>query len=797
MEELINDYVECEIAVNKIFYPKYVTSTNSGDYCIFLAMITKPISGKVVTDKSMKHIKLKGNCPALEFGSTYVVRAKLEETNEKYGDTYTILFMNKKINLSDKHKQKEFLSYVLTEQQVEDLFNTYDDVLEILDREDINALCKVKGIKEATAMRIIENYKDCKDYSSVYLELGQLGLTENIIKKVVNHYNSPDTAIDKIRNDPYNLIEVDGIGFKKADEIALKVGVEKFDIRRVGGYMKHLLREQGEQGRSWLSYDEIIKNVYDTLGYVPDDVISSVAKVLIDSNVVKVLDNGEKIMLTRFYNLEKNIAKELLRLMYNDKYEDANKKIEERKNANEYYLDEEDVYTPYIPMDFDFSNLEDRISEINKNQGYELTDEQKEGIYIMRDNNVVAITGGAGVGKSSSANAIMKILNPKNYICCALSGKASVRITEATGLEASTIHRALDYSPIQGKFMYDSKNQFCADVVLIDEATMPNGDLYLGLLRAIPTGAKVILMGDVQQLTPIGNCQVFADILSSNIIPSVKLTKPHRQALKSGIIPTSINIAQQKQIFKSGFVGNEILGELQDMELDIYDKSKLLSPIVVNKYLEELDKVNGDLMKVQICVATRVKGDLSCYNLNTLVQSKLTNYFNLSGNTIEVVIERNKKNPELNKVYTIHEGDKVINVKNCYTTYNEEDEITPIFNGNIGIVLSIDDKGNSLVNFEGIGKVIMDKNQSKNLELAYALGCHKMQGSSGRTVIVGIDNGSYIMNTCELLYTAITRAEKYCVLIAHNNAIKKCISNKEVNKKQTLLQRFLLENKTN
>ena len=160
MENLEQEFVECEVAVNKIFYPKCVNHTETGTYCIFLAMITQPLKGKVVEDKSMKFIKLKGTCPALDFGVTYVVKAKLSDTNEKYGDTYEIIFMNKKINLSTKSKQKEFLSYVLTEKQVKDLFDMYDDVIALLDREDVESLCKVKGIKETTALRMIENYKD-------------------------------------------------------------------------------------------------------------------------------------------------------------------------------------------------------------------------------------------------------------------------------------------------------------------------------------------------------------------------------------------------------------------------------------------------------------------------------------------------------------------------------------------------------------------------------------------------------------------------------------------------------------
>lgn len=161
----------------------------------------------------------------------------------------------------------------------------------------------------------------------------------------------------------------------------------------------------------------------------------------------------------------------------------------------------------------------------------------------------MALTGLAGAGKTSTANGICSLYNNYNILACALSGKASVRITEATGLPASTIHRALGYQ--NGEFMFNKDNKLAVDIVLIDEATMINGTLFLSLLEAIPTGAKVIIMGDVQQLTPIGNCQVFADILDSGVLPVVKLTKPHRQALMSGIIPTSIKVSNHNQFSKT------------------------------------------------------------------------------------------------------------------------------------------------------------------------------------------------------------------------------------------------------
>jgi len=297
-------------------------------------------------------------------------------------------------------------------------------------------------------------------------------------------------------------------------------------------------------------------------------------------------------------------------------------------------------------------------------------------------------------------------------------------------------------------------------------------------------------MGDVQQLTPIGNCQVFADILDSDVLPIVKLTKPHRQALMSGIIPTSIKVASQEQIFSNSFDGNAVLGELKDMELDISGNKESLSNRIIKHFQSEMEKYK-DIMEVQVCVPMRLKGELSCYNINTKIQDIYNPKFN-DGNEIEILLEKKKENV---KKYLIRVGDKVLNTKNNYKCVNSNGDNTPVFNGNIGIIKEIGDDGYCIIDFVGIGEVVFSKSDSKNLELAYACTVHKMQGSGFTSTIVGMDSSSFIMNNSELLYTALTRAKKYCILVGNNFAVSKAIQTKEVKTKQTFLRDMLLENK--
>lgn len=772
MEEKI---LKFECALDRIIYPKYSKKVQSGDFAIFSMRITKWLDNQI---DGVEVIKLKGTTCTLEYGTTYKIFCKLAETHEIYGDTYGLIYISKCIDISSKDKQKEFLKNVLNENLVEKLFDEYDDVIKLLENRDVKSLMKIKGIGNQVALRMIDEYEESKDYSSIYMELGQLGFTHTFIKKLVDFYKSPDTVIDIVKNNPYDLLRVEGIGFKKADEVACKVGITQYDVRRIKGFLLYYLNDQGEAGRSYLNYQDLMKALYDTLGFVPEEIINTTAKQMIDNKDVVVLDNGSKIALKKFYDLEKNIMNELFRLQIG-----LVKVVENDSNKVN------SIYDDYIPRSFNIGNWETITENVEEKQGFMFTDEQRAAIKLSLDNHVMALTGGAGVGKTSTANGICSLYSGYSILACALSGKASVRITEATGLPASTIHRALGYQ--NGEFMFNKENKLAVDIVLIDEATMINGTLFLSLLEAIPTGAKVIIMGDVQQLTPIGNCQVFADILDSNVLPVVKLSKPHRQALRSGIIPTSIKIANQQQIFDGNYTGNAIIGELEDMELDISGKGndESISDKIIKHFQVELEKFH-DIMEVQICVPMRLRGELSCYNLNSKIQSiynpKLSNC-----NEIEIFLE--KKNDEAKK-YIIRAGDKVINTKNNYKCINSEGDTTPVFNGNMGIVKEIEKNGMCTIDFIGIGEVIFTKSDCKNLELGYVCTVHKLQGSGFCSTIVGLDNSSYIMNNSELLYTAITRAKKYCVLIANNYAVVKSIQTKEVKTKQTFLKDMLLEN---
>ena len=218
-----------ECTLDRIIFPKYAKKVDSGEFAIFNTIVTRRLEN---CDEELYSVKLKGNVCTLEYGTTYKIFCKLTDIHEIYGATYELVYISKCIDISSKDKQKEFLKNVLNENLVDKLFDKYDDVIKLLEERDI------KSLGNQVALKMIDEYEESKDYSSIYMELGQLGLTHTFIKKLVDFYNSPDTVIDVVRNDPYDLVRVDGVGFKKADEVACKVGIGQYDVRRGKGFLE-------------------------------------------------------------------------------------------------------------------------------------------------------------------------------------------------------------------------------------------------------------------------------------------------------------------------------------------------------------------------------------------------------------------------------------------------------------------------------------------------------------------------------------------------------------------------------
>ncbi|HET7732216.1 MAG TPA: AAA family ATPase, partial [Paludibacter sp.] len=667
----------------------------------------------------------------------------------KWGLQYDLVFMNQSADLTKVDEQKIFLSKILTSKQFDAIYNEIENPFEVIQKEDVSKLTKVKGIGLTTAVKIIERYKETIDYSDAYVKLHNLGLTDTMVKKLCSAYKSPQVLIEKFEENPYILCEdIDGIGFKRADEFAKKYGIEPNSPKRIKSYVKYCLNSEAQLGNSWIDTQKLVNYMDKELGITDKKTIGS---TLLSMENLWWSHDKKKIGLSKIYDLEKNIADELIRLL----------------NA---------------PNHFKFDNWEDKIKEIEENIGFEYTDEQVRGVEITLKNNVVCITGLAGSGKTTITKAIIKILGSYNFAQCALAGKASQRMSEVTGYEGYTIHRLLGFEPPAG-FAYNKNNNMPYDIIIVDETSMIGGELFYDLIQAIKTGAKLIILGDSGQLPSIGTCNVFHDLLNNGTIPTVKLNKIHRQAQKSAVITESRKIRNREQIIEKGFTGKQILGELQDLELDIYaDKSESAKKIIT-QFKEKLPLVKS-VLDLQVLVAMKDRGDICTYILNKAFQL-IVNPTNSEKIEVEMTWSKELK-------YKLREGDKVIDVRNNYKTLNLSGDVAPVFNGNIGIIEKINlENGLMVVNFENVGRIIVKKEDWSDIQLGYVITTHKSQGSQWEYVIVGVDYGSYMSLSCEWLYTAITRTQKYCVLVGENQAIRYATSVTKTPTKQTHLCEIL------
>ena len=369
---------------------------------------------------------------------------------------------------------------------------------------------------------------------------------------------------------------------------------------------------------------------------------------------------------------------------------------------------------------------------------------------------------------------------------CALSGRAASRMSEVTGKEGFTIHRLLGFpkgAPDYQCFEYNQDHKLGADIYILDEISMVDAKIFYYLLRAIPDGAKLICLGDSGQLESIGCGNVAYDMIHSSEIPTIELTKIHRQAAKSAIITQSIAVRNSKQIIPKNWTGVETRGELQDLELHCYSDSSNTFYNIMEIFSRLMAQKDFNIMDCQIIVPIKVRGDACAYNINNTVQEL---YNPPAKNKKEITRISN------DKTFILREGDKVINVINNYKLK------TPIYNGNIGTIKSISyseelDSRIITVDFVGIGNVDVPEDCWLGIELGYAITVHKYQGSQSKYIIFGLDFSSYALLTRELVYTGITRAQKKCYLVCQTGALRYATMQQSISKKQTHLQDCLYE----
>lgn len=694
------------------------------------------------------------------YGASYDFHGKYVK-EEKYGESYQVISMTESYDMGSDEDREIYLQNIMTERQYSLLSASGLDVYTLAENGRADELAKVKGIGKKSAARIVDNFHALYAQRKVYNKLSQHGLELNDIISLLNYCPDPDRLLDMVLTNPYVMItNVKCIGWTKADKLAAKLGYTANDPRRVDAYVVHTFREWSNAGHTWCNPNALWSQVSNFFGTDDMSLLQGSLRRLIADKILWSSEDKTQLGLQELRDMEESIAYHLHRI--------AQGQPQQAKDA------------------------ESEIAMIEQRQGWSFTEEQMNAVHGVLGHNVNIITGYAGTGKSSVVSAVVKVLGDYSFSQCALSGRAAARLTEVTGKEGVTIHRLLGY--INGKFMHDEQSPLTDDIIILDEISMVGAELFLELLKAIPTGTKLIMLGDDGQLESIGLCNIFKDMLDSGVIPVYRLTQIHRQAAKSAIITESMKVRQGVQLFNSGWVGMETRGEQQDLDLKVYSDYTLTSDTIIEQYKRLLSE-GVSHHHIQIVVPMKSRGDACTLKLNKRVQDIVN--ANNAHTAVGIGQEKDKA-----PTYSLRLGDRVICVRNMYRAErpypiideegNESPDTCPVYNGDRGVITQLSPEY-MIVKFDLWGDIKIPRTDYINIELGYALSCHKLQGSEADYVIIGLDYVSRILLTREWVYTAITRAKKHCVIVAEERALEYAISNSNIPLKQTFLTALLRE----
>lgn len=713
-------------------YPK-----TTSDYRIYSC--TTQDSAPIRLNEEYNNFVIKGEMQELKLGEEYI--AELEEVfDPKRGYAYNVISIKQDIPLTVEG-QYAFLRTIINENYVNSLQAAYPNEINIINmiREGTLNYKNIKGIGDAVFERIQQAVNENFEIQDALVELSPLGVTNTIIRKLIAHYGgNTSLVIQKVKENIYILCEeVSGIGFKKVDEYALKNGVEEESPYRMNACIEYILGKEEGNGHCWIERDDLIEQVMDEadLGY---KVISNHLKSDNFNKDKKFYIDEWRIGLYKNYYYESKIAEYILELINN-------------------------------PVKTVVEDLDERIKKIEQEQGFKFTDEQRDAIETCVSNNVVLISGRAGSGKSSVLKGIIGVLSDYTYDTCSLSGKAAQRIIEATGLKSQTIHRLLGYHPTYG-FAFDREQRLVEDIIALDEASMVDGFIFYKLVSAIKEGGKLIILGDTEQLPPIGSSNVFRDMIDSGVIKTIELTKVHRQAQKSGILSYANMVRDGIQINARGDFETKTVGELQDLTLIPFERK----PDIASYIVDICNKVKNriDISEFQIIVPMKERGGLSTRSLNLELQP-------LFNSREEEGLKRNG--------YEFKTGDKIIKRGNDY--------INDVYNGTLGFVvrINLDDK---VAGFKFVSKeeyVSYNQEDMKDIDMAYALTVHSNQGSQYKNVICALDFSAYVLLSRQLVYTMLTRASEKCMFLFENEALRYAIDNNVAVQRNTFLLELLHE----
>ena len=611
-------------------------------------------------------------------------------------------------------------------------------------------LTEIKGISPKRIAQISESFKNQYGMRQVMLYFEGM-LSPRLSLKAYKKWGN--AAVDLLRNNPYLLCEeLEGIGFEKADLLARKMGVPEDSEDRIAAGVKYLLSlELSRNGNCCVPVDTLVSKTATVLGVRDESVKDVVAYLSQTGEVVAVrFDGNIQVYLEKVYRTEKFCAEKLMLL--------------DRTAIN-------------IPIE----NIDEEIDKVEKIQGIEFAPLQREAVKNSVTRGVAVVTGGPGTGKTTVIRAIIELLGKIEVDFClaAPTGRAAKRMSEATGCKAATIHRLLECrfgseDKEEAFFARDEDNLLEQDAIIIDEASMVDIFLFCSLLRAIRPGARLIIIGDADQLPPVGAGDAFSAVLKSGAFSSVSLTDIFRQAKGSSIVTNA-------HLIKDGKM------PLADNSSDYFflkrQRAKELKELIVQLCTSRLPSAYGfdSLSDIQVICPTR-KGDAGTVSLNVMLQSILNP-------------------PALNKIeyktadVVFRCGDKIMAIRNNYDIeWTDEDGQSGygIFNGDIGIITQINREDQCFtVCFDDGRSAILDYACFDDIEHAYAITVHKSQGSEYKSVIIPLLDCPSGLLTRNMLYTALTRAEKLAIIAGRPETMTQMVSNVRTNPRNSGLERMI------
>ncbi|MBR2045151.1 MAG: ATP-dependent RecD-like DNA helicase [Agathobacter sp.] len=626
------------------------------------------------------------------------------------------------------------------------------DTFRIIEEEP-ERLAEIKGISERKAMEIAHQINEKRDLRQAMIFLQKYGININLAVKIYNQYGQRIYSI--LTENPYQMAEdIDGVGFKTADEIASRIGIRTDSDFRIRSGILYALNLATGEGHTYLPMDELTKRASAVLEIEGTYIEKHYMDLALDRKIVMQQKEDElQIYASAFFHMENNTAGMLKQLD--------------------------------ISYDVSDKEIENRIKRIEKQTGIELDELQMLAVKEAVKNGLLIITGGPGTGKTTTINTIIRYFEMEgmDIFLGAPTGRAAKRMSETTGFEARTIHRMLEVNggpEGSGGFERNENNPLETDVIIIDEMSMVDITLMHALLKAIVAGTRLILVGDVNQLPSVGPGSVLKDVIESGQFHTVKLNKIFRQASTSDIIVNAHKINN----------GEEVVLDNKSMDfffLKRYEADKIIN-VMLQLIKQKLPKfVDASEYDIQVLTPMR-KGLLGVERLNTVLQM----YLNPE--------DPSKREKEYGTI-VFREGDKVMQVKNNYQLEWEirtkfglcVDKGTGIFNGDTGIIQEINYFAETMtISFDEGKMVEYPFKQLEELELAYAITIHKSQGSEYPAVVIPMFKGPQMLMNRNLLYTAVTRAKKCVTLVGDEEVFYTMINNTSQLKRYSGLQDRLM-----